>query len=317
MIISLLFFNKMYASKIPEDLLNSPAAIVLYEFYYNDDRNEILEDIKQRLINEGVNVVSAINVSNEYEAKIAMADLRAKNVKYIFKILTKTPAYYLNVYPFEAIQYENFKRVESSCFIVEGANSLEKLIKKYKANIEKHSKKIEFINGSDYDKTLVDTLLILKSDEGYLTNLLNGRNVLSDLEHYNEEGIPKDIKDSKIAFVKFQPMTILKPASVANAMTIRSLKKLDLDIEYFENYAEYQKRKDEFDYRIVFTNEKLTRSKYIYYIDPKKWHKNGIKQTSVVLVSLCLRNEKTNYLYQCTRYLYLSSVVKDFRKQLW
>ncbi len=316
MFISMFFCIKIQASKIPNDLLNSPVAIVFYEFYFNDDRNEILEDIKQRLINKGVNVVSALNVSNEYEAKIAMADLRAKNVKYVYKLLTKTPAYYLNVYPFEQIKHENFRKVESSCFITEGANSLEKLMKKYNANIEKHLKKHELVNGSDYDITLVDTVLMLKSDEAYINDLLNGRNILSDLEHYNEKGIPKDIKESKIAFVKFQPMTILKPASVNNRYTIQSLKKMDLDIEFFENYEEYKKRKDEFDYRIVFTNEKLVRKQYVTYNAPRKQYKNGIKQTNVLLVSLCLQDEKTKYIYQCTRHRALAGVIKDFRKTL-
>ncbi|WP_430812891.1 MULTISPECIES: hypothetical protein [unclassified Carboxylicivirga] len=330
-IISFLLFAftgviQTYAAKIPSDLLDSPVGIVLYEFSVDENANEHLEFYKEQLIDDGLNVVAVHNVSDRYDAKIANADMKAKNVKYVYRIMSKffkmQTTYHLHVFPYNELKDEEFRKAEKSAFIYEGATSIESLHKKYYKNIEKYSKKNTLSNTKTYDETLIDTVMILPEDKDLITKIIDKRTVLHELESFNRQGLPKDIRSCKIAFVKFDNMDFPNQYRLCNPFVAPKLKKLDIDVKVFDTYDDYLKNKDKFDYRIIFSKKNLAfkSTKHIYNEYNTPWAKKGwttkSQQTDKVLVSLLLRDEKNGDLYQCTELEWISSVVGKFKKAL-
>jgi len=313
-------WESCFANKVPADLLEANVALIFQEFTPNRYRVDDAIEARQTLEKLGYNIVAIHNTTSPYDAQIALADLRAKNVKYIIKFNTINGNYYIWYYPFSEDIDQTFKKANDE-FIEEGAMTLEKAIEKGEAETKKAREQNLLTNNLEYNHSLADTIMWSEKDGLEIAKANEVRNILS-FANNTLTTYPKEMKGAKIAFVKFTGMDVPFESGLSNSLITGKLKGSGLNYEVFEKYEDYAKRKQEFKYRIVYFNQ-LSASDLGLRAETTYDMSNGSYKTklandehvSQLFISL-LRDEKTGQLYKFSDFDWLGKATKQMIEKL-
>jgi hypothetical protein len=310
------------AAKIPSDFLDANVALVLFEFDLAKDPDAILAQSRQTLESKGLNIVSMHNVSDRYDAEVALADMKAKNVKYIIKVLFKffrTDVYYINVFSKAEMTDPRFLKYESASFITEGGITIDRVLTRTTDNITHYQKKKTLSNDVPYSRSLADTILFTSEDALRMDYLKDKRNRVDQLMTYKSDELPADIAEEKIAFVCFDKQDMPNEAALGNSLVESHIHDLP-NCEVFKNYDDYLKRKGEFRYRILISSNQLIfrgiKQPFNHVVTsgfnkgPEGYQRN--KSLSCILV----RDERNGDIYKCTDFDWLNASSRIFVKKV-
>lgn len=306
------------AQKIPADILDANVALAFYEYNTNENIETDFKEIQQALIDNGLNVVSAHQVTNRYDAAVALADMNGKDVKYIARVLYYTiqsPIYYINIYERANLTDETFEKAEKKSFLIKNADTAQKLGLKIKQCLMDYQNKHDLSNAQVYHSSLLDTTIIKPEDQAILQFLNNKRNfVMTGNTPYLHQ-LPEDLSACKVAFVKCDAMDAQHAATTINSIIETQLKDYQFNCEIFDSYEAYLQRKDEFKYRVLFSSQKMTNIESRNQNPAPFTYKNGLTQTDKELISVMLRDETSGAVYQCTDCDWLDESTRSFVAQ--
>jgi hypothetical protein len=309
----------LYAKKIPDNLLSTNIGVVYFEFYHNENAAEELALSVDEFNEMGFNVVAAHNISNPYNMEMALYDMEGKDVKYILYIFNKRYIYKLSVMAFEDFAK---KSISMKSIFRLAANSLTKMHNKTERKLNSYQRKNLIENTPNLSAHYVDTFMYKDQHKEEINYLIDKRNIADHLTSYDYEGLPVDLGNSKIAFVRFDKMDTPNFAFLTNGIAKNGLRGYEYGYEVFNSYDDYLKRKDEFKYRILFTSQNLVfiRKKQYYRqnhssrsnINPGIYYRTKTEQVDKQLFAVILRNEKTGEIFKCTDHDWLHKSLREF-----
>lgn len=304
-------------AKFPKNLLSTNIGVVYFEFKFNENADNEMAHLVGLFGESGFNIVAAHNVSTQYNYEIAKYDMEAKGVEYVLQILDKAPAFNFRIVRLEDLE----QKLSGNSIIRVAARTIGGIHNKTVKKLNRYQRKNPIENTPNLLSHYVDTLIFKDHHLDRVNYLIDKMNIADYLTGYDYEGLPEDLKTSKIAFVQFDNMDMNLWSNSINSIVRTGLNRYQYDYEIISNYDDYLKRKDEFKYRILFTSHNLVFSQERRYYresrnrgssNHQEHYKTRTQHVDKQLFSIVLRDEETGEIYLCTDHDWMHKSIREF-----